>query len=105
SPSAFNPQTGYLYVAGSAQNGGFTRYPEGDEELVFQEGLRYWGSAFNGAIIGSRMRGTFTAMDTRTNTIAWQVQKDYALRADGALATAGGLVFTGMPDGNLEAYD
>jgi alcohol dehydrogenase (cytochrome c) len=105
SPSAFSPQTSYLYVSGAVQNDGYTRHPEG-EEVVFQEGARYWGSAFTGAVLGSRIRGTFTAMDMRTNTIAWQVQKEeFALRADGALATAGGLVFVGMPDGHLEAYD
>ena len=53
---------------------------------------------------GEKPRGTFTAMDMRTNEIAWQKKWDDSCYS-GSVTTAGGLVFTGHNDGNLLAYD
>jgi len=63
----------------------------------------FLGSAFN-APDGSLVRGTFTAMDMRTNTIAWQQQWNHSCYS-GSVTTAGGLVFVGHNDGRLIAYD
>ena len=55
---------------------------------------------------GSRRAGTLTAMDPKTNRIVWQKQlKNPAGGGSGLLSTAGGLLFSGRPDGSLTAYD
>ncbi len=52
------------------------------------------------------MRGTFTAIDSKTNKIAWQHKLPYRIGGGGrATVTAGGIVFRGEPDGNFLALD
>ena len=52
------------------------------------------------------MSGTFTAIDSRTNRIAWQHKTVNRIGGgSGATVTAGGLVFRGDPDGNVLALD
>ena len=48
--------------------------------------------------------GVFTAIDTNSGKIAWQQRTDLPLLG-GAVATAGGLVFTGEGNGYFRAYD
>src|SRR5438128_2557700 len=56
--------------------------------------------------IGTQMSGTFTAIDGKTNTIAWQHKTPYRIGGGGgSTVTAGGLVFRGEPDGNFLAID
>src|SRR6059036_2124239 len=56
--------------------------------------------------IGSPMSGTFTAIDSKTNKIAWQHKTPYRIGGGGgSTVTAGGLVFRGEPDGNFLAID
>ena len=62
-------------------------------------GNDFLGSAFN-APDGNVVRGTFTAMDMRTNTVAWQKQWTDSCYS-GSVTTAGGLVFVGHNDGRL----
>ncbi len=86
-PMAYNPQTGYFYVASSV-------YP-------------YWATRFGiSHEPGQKFYGLITAVDSRTNTIAWQQRSPYpkAFRG-GLLATAGDLVFHGEGDGNVQARD
>src|SRR5215470_10792398 len=55
---------------------------------------------------GAKYGGTLTAVDSRTNKIAWQQRRPYSIgQGSGALATAGDLVFHGEPDGQFQAYD
>src|SRR5260370_21068746 len=52
------------------------------------------------------MSGTFTAIDGKTNKIAWQHKTPYRIGGGGgATVTAGGLVFRGEPDGNFLAIN
>ena len=52
------------------------------------------------------MSGTFTAIDGKTNKIAWQHKTPYRVGGGGgSTVTAGGLVFRGEPDGNFLALD
>ena len=45
-------------------------------------------------------------MDPHTNKIVWQDKMPYSIgQGSGSLATAGGLLFHGEPDGNVQAYD
>ena len=54
------------------------------------------------APIGSQFGGTFTAIDSRTNKIAWQHQMPYRMGGGGgSTVTAGGLLLRGEPDGNF----
>jgi len=98
-PTAYSQQTGYVYVMGNGPRPSATSVKK--EE--YTPGKRY----FAGNILtppGSDFKSTFTAMDSRTNTIVWQKQEagDASL---GALATAGGLVLRGRVDGHVEAMD
>jgi plastocyanin len=54
--------------------------------------------------LGAPIKNTFTAIDSRTNKVVWQKREDYD-QSYGALSTAGGLVFRGKVDGNIEAYN
>src|SRR2546421_3707883 len=96
----YSPDTGYFYVPGTVRTGAFARY--GDKFLV---GQRYVGGT-QAAPIGAQMSGTFTAIDGKTNKIAWQHKTPYRIGGGGgATVTAGGLVFRGDPDGNFLAID
>jgi quinohemoprotein ethanol dehydrogenase len=100
SPVPYSPDTGFLYVPGTVRSSAFTRF--GD---TFKTGQRYVGGS-QAAPIGSPMSGTFTAIDSKTNKIAWQHKTPYRLGGGGGSSvTAGGLVFRGEPDGNFLAID
>src|SRR5437660_1704392 len=100
SPVPYSPDTGYFYVPGTVRTSAFTRFS--DKYLL---GQRYTGGS-QAAPIGSPMSGTFTAIDSKTNTIAWQHKTPYRIGGGGGSSvTAGGLVFRGEPDGNFLALD
>jgi quinohemoprotein ethanol dehydrogenase len=102
-PSSYNPETGYLYVCSAEAVSIFTSSEAEYDPGKVAAGEDFLGSAFN-APDGSVLRGTFTAMDVKTNKIAWQKQWDDSCYS-GSVATAGGLVFVGHNDGRLIAYD
>jgi quinohemoprotein ethanol dehydrogenase len=102
-PSSYNPETGYLYVCSADAVSIFTSSEVEYDPVKIETGDDFLGSAFN-APEGSVRRGTFTAMDMRTNTIAWQKQWNDTCYS-GSVTTAGGLVFVGHNDGRLIAYD
>jgi quinohemoprotein ethanol dehydrogenase len=97
SPVSRDPLTGYLFVSGINEPQVFAVHmadePAGKERL---------GSIWT-RVPGGHYSGTLTAMDPRTNRIAWQ-KKSTNMYIGGTLATAGGLVFVGDGDGRLKAY-
>jgi quinohemoprotein ethanol dehydrogenase len=100
SPMPYNPDTGYFYVPSTVRTSAFTRY--GDK---FKLGKRYDGGS-QAAPIGSPQTGTFTAIDSKTNTIVWQQTQPYRTgQGGGSMTTAGGLLFRGGSDGNFHALD
>ena len=100
SPMPYSPDTGYFYVPGTVRTSAFTRYGN-----KYVNGLRYTGGG-QAAPIGSTMTGTFTAIDAKTNKIAWQHKTPYRIGGGGgSTVTAGGLVLRGEPDGNFLALD
>ena len=105
-PASFNPETGYLYLCGSDTTSLFSYKEVEYEEEEIRAGRQFLGSAFD-APAGAQLKGTFTAMDMRTNRIAWQ--QEWNGTADncysGSVTTGGGLVFVGRNDGRLIAYD
>ncbi|SDN70225.1 alcohol dehydrogenase (cytochrome c) [Psychrobacillus sp. OK028] len=98
-PSAYNPDTEYYYVLGADNYFSFERR----ELTEFQEGDMYLGSIF-GPVLDAPARGTVTAIDVKTNKIAWQHNWD-SIAYSGVLTTAGNLVFVGHNDGRLIAYN
>ncbi len=88
---AYSPDTGYLYALANARPYG--RVVPGSAKVA-------------GPPIGAKYAGTFTALDPRTNKIVWQKKMPYTVgQGSGVLATGGGLLFHGEPDGNFQAYD
>ncbi|MFC4410922.1 PQQ-binding-like beta-propeller repeat protein [Chungangia koreensis] len=98
-PSAYNPDTEYFYVLGNDNYFSFER----NELNEFSEGDMYLGSIF-GPVLDAPARGTVTAIDVKTNKIAWQQNWD-TIAYSGALTTKGNLLFVGHNDGRLIAYD
>ena len=99
--SAYDPNTGYLYICATDRmsffSGGTT-----DNELPPALGEQFVGGEFGS--IPYHVSGVFAAMDMHTNTIVWQ-QRLQDRCYSGSLATAGGLVFLGRNDGRLTALD
>jgi PQQ-dependent dehydrogenase (methanol/ethanol family) len=93
-PGAFHPGTGYVYVVATDNP---TRYHlEADADgrpisvLSFPDDVA--------------RAGTVTAIDPATGAVAWQIKSSLPVMS-GALATAGGLVFTGESTGDFIALD
>jgi PQQ-dependent dehydrogenase (methanol/ethanol family) len=97
SPAAFNPSTGYLYVDGNYLP---MKYKLKREEL--RPPAQYWGGTVVATPGGHY--GLFSAVDLATGRIAWQTRTDAPL-ISGAVATAGGLVFTGTSDKHFIALN
>lgn len=97
SPAAFSPETGYLYVLGMHQPMNYKV-----REEPFRPPAMWLGGAFVGT--GEPQYGLFSAVDLKTGKIAWQKRvKDPMV--GGAVATAGGVVFTGTKDRQFLAFD
>jgi glucose dehydrogenase len=96
-PAAFNPSTGYLYVDGNYLP---LKYKLKREEL--RPPAQYWGGTVVATPGGHY--GLFSAVDLATGRIAWQTRTDAPL-ISGAVATAGGLVFTGTSDKHFIALN
>jgi glucose dehydrogenase len=67
-------------------------------------GGKLWLGGTVKAIRGADVWGNVTAVDYNTGRIRWQVKTPSPM-IGGALATAGGLVFTGEAEGWFRAYD
>jgi len=93
-PMSYSPQTGYFYALGNSSLQWFRR---AEDPYVFILGA--------GRVPGMPAgHGVMAAIDGRTGKIAWK--KDFTgPRPSGAMATASGLLFQTMPDGNLIASD
>jgi len=98
SPITYSPQTGYVYVPGIVQPQIFTFNPS-----EIQQGSLKLGSGFVSPP-NQNTSGTFTAIDTRSNKIAWQNKTPYMM-IGGTMSTAGGLVFVGEGDGIFKAIN
>jgi hypothetical protein len=72
-------------------------------DIPFVLGKRY--TRVNTSLaLGHSITSTFTAMDSKTNKIAWQERKPGG-DSKGCVTTAGGLTFVGQVDGNFVAFD
>ena len=98
SPIAVDPRLGYAFVAGLHQPMNYITH-----NAPWEKGRLWLGSAFV-AIPGEEQWGTYTAINLATGKIAWQNKVAQPMMG-GALATAGGLTFTGEGNGNFNAYN
>jgi PQQ-dependent dehydrogenase (methanol/ethanol family) len=99
SPMAINPKLHMAYAANLHQPMTYhveaANYPGGDKLWL--------GGAFK-VIPTEKQWGRLSAVDLDTGKIAWQQDTPQPL-IGGVLATAGGVVFTGEGNGNVNAYD
>lgn len=72
------------------------------EETSYKKGTMYLGAS--GEMTGPG-KGALTAVDLKTNKVAWSWPNPSPLQAGSALTTDGGLVFVGTLEGNLVALD
>jgi len=99
SPSSYDPNRGYVFVAAIDRANTFRMVPthevEGEQLYRIQTTPVPIAEGF----------GTLTALDLRDQgAIVWQVRTPEPLQG-GVLATAGGVVFMGEADGHFRAYD
>ena len=98
SPMAVNPELGLTYAINLHQP--MTYHVESSP---YPGGKLWLGGAFK-VIPGSDQFGNVTAVDYNTGKIKWQKKTPQPM-IGGALATAGGLVYTGEGGGWFRAYD
>ena len=101
-PTSYNPGTGLLYICGMRSVSGYTR--SGVELPAGKQGeVADFGSVFTTTGFGAQ-RGYFGAWDPTTGKIVWQNEWPESCYS-GTVTTAGGLVFVGRNNGELQAYD
>ena len=100
-PSAYDPESGHLFVC-AIDRIGFFRGGEVDDEVPESGGTRYIGGQFG--TVRESASGILAAMDMRTNTIVWR-QRWPEICYSGSTVTASGLLFVGRNDGRLQALD
>jgi PQQ-dependent dehydrogenase (methanol/ethanol family) len=98
SPIAIDPTLDYAFVAALHQPMHYKVHT-----APWEKGRLWLGSAFV-AIPGEEQYGLYSAVDLKTGKIAWQNKVPQPMMGC-ALATAGGLTFTGEGNGNFNAYD
>jgi glucose dehydrogenase/plastocyanin len=93
-PLAFSPKTNLIYATSHVSPFWISR---AEDPNVFVP---------PGNAPGMKSYGLITAIDVATDKIVWEEHSPYQIEnGSGVTATAGGLVFHGEPDGNLQAYD
>lgn len=94
-PMAFDPRTGYFYVAAGATPWWLRRMEN-----------PYVSPLYSLRPPGTREYGLMAAIDSRTGKIAWQKRTPWSLiSGSGMMTTAGGLLFRMEADGNFLAFD
>lgn len=98
SPMATDPHLGLTYAINLHQPMTYSV-----ESSAYPSGKLWLGGAFK-VIPSEEQWGNVTAVDYNTGKIRWQVKTEQPM-IGGALATAGGLLFTGEGNGQFKAYD
>ncbi len=97
-PMAYSPQTGFFYIPSNEWGMDLWNTP-----ATYVKGMPYKGAGHTVKPLYEYI-GSLKAMDPTTGKIVWEV-RNKAPFWGGVLATAGGLVFTGTPEGYLKAFD
>ncbi|HEX5439129.1 MAG TPA: PQQ-dependent dehydrogenase, methanol/ethanol family [Gemmatimonadaceae bacterium] len=98
SPTAYSPRTGYLYI-----NANYLPMKERATAQTFRPPAQYWAGSVV-AVPAKQQYGLYVALDLNTGKIAW---RDSLAKPtiSGSVATAGGVVFTGLTGKKFVAYD
>jgi glucose dehydrogenase/cytochrome c5 len=101
-PSSFDQQNNMYYVCSQT---GATGFAVETKKPHYKAGEEYGGNVPGvAAFSGFNTPGLLTAYNLEEGKIAWQKHFPESCYS-GAVTTAGGLVFVGNNDGNLEAFD
>ncbi len=98
-PMSFSKKTGNFYVP--SNEWGMDIW---NEPVTYKKGAAYLGSGFTIKPIFEDYIGSLKAIDPDTGDIKWEFKNGAPLWA-GVMSTAGGLVFTGTPEGEFIAFD
>ena len=98
-PMAYSQRTGLFYVP--ANEWGMDIW---NEPITYKKGAAYLGAGFTIKPLFESHIGALKAIDPMTGEIKWEFQNDAPLWG-GVMTTAGGLVFTGTPEGHFKAFD
>lgn len=98
-PMAHSPKTGNFYVP--SNEWGMDIW---NEPVTYKKGAAYLGSGFTIKPIFEDHIGSLKAIDPDTGKVKWEYKNNAPLWA-GVMTTAGGLVFTGTPEGEFIAFD
>ena len=98
-PMAYSQKTGLFYIP--SNEWGMDIW---NEPITYKKGAAYLGAGFTIKPLYQDHIGVLRAMDPATGKIKWEY-KNHAPLWGGVLTTAGGLVFTGTPEGYLKAFD
>lgn len=98
-PMAYSQKTGMFYVP--ANEWGMDMW---NQPVTYKKGAAYMGAGFTIKPTYQDHIGALKAVDPVTGKIKW-TYKNVAPLWGGVLATAGGLVFTGTPEGDLIGLD
>ena len=98
-PMAYSQDTGLFYVP--ANEWGMEIW---NEPVSYKKGAAYLGAGFTIKTVDDKYIGALRAIDPKTGKIEWEITNNAPLWG-GVLATKGGLVFWGTPEGFLKAAD
>ena len=98
-PMAYSQRTGNFYVP--TNEWGMDIW---NEPVSYREGAAYLGSGFTIKPLFEDYIGSLKSIDPNTGDIKWEYRNEAPLWA-GVMTTAGGLVFTGTPEGEFLALD
>ncbi len=98
-PMSFSQNTSLFYVP--SNEWGMDIW---NEPVTYKKGAAYLGSGFTIKPIFEDYIGSLKAIDPMTGETKWEYKNDAPLWG-GVMTTAGGLVFTGTPEGYIKAFD
>jgi len=99
-PMSYHPNRSMLYIPVIESCNEITTTISPDDEKPIP---REWFTS-GGMKQTERITGSLTAVDVKTGKVAYKVESEWPLLG-GVLATAGDLVFAGLPNGDLVAFD
>ncbi len=98
-PMAYNQKTGLFYVP--SNEWGMDIW---NEPISYKKGAAYLGAGFTIKPLFEDYIGSLKAIDPNTGEVKWEYKNSAPLWG-GVMSTAGGLVFTGNPEGEFMALD
>ncbi|WAJ35863.1 methanol/ethanol family PQQ-dependent dehydrogenase [Pseudomonas sp. GOM7] len=98
-PMAYSQDTGLFYVP--SNEWGMDIW---NEDIAYKKGAAYLGAGFTIKPLNEDYIGVLRAIDPKTGKEVWR-QTNYAPLWGGVLTTKGNLVFTGNPEGYLQAFN